>query len=280
MRICECFKSIQGEGLMMGVPTFFVRTVGCNLSCAWCDTQYSMDGGKEMSLQEIMDAVGDSPHVCVTGGEPMLQPDMPELLRMMVAAGKQVVLETNGATDLSQVPDDPLIMISMDIKCPSSGMTSRMLKSNLGYLSRKDQLKFIVADDVDFDFAVEFLKENPYPTLNTTLDKGRVQQVITNFVTNAVKYTREGHIKVGYRKQDEGLYIYCEDTGAGIPKDKQASVFERFVKLNDFVQGTGLGLSICKTIAERCNGKIGVFSEGEGKGSTFWLWIPCELNKD
>ena len=127
---------------------------------------------------------------------------------------------------------------------------------------------------------VEFLKENPYPTLNTTLDKGRVQQVITNFVTNAVKYTREGHIKVGYRKQDEGLYIYCEDTGAGIPKDKQASVFERFVKLNDFVQGTGLGLSICKTIAERCNGKIGVFSEGEGKGSTFWLWIPCELNKD
>ena len=125
---------------------------------------------------------------------------------------------------------------------------------------------------------VKFLKENPYPTLPTRLDKGRMQQVITNFVTNAVKYTHEGHIKVGYRKQDEGLYIYCEDTGAGIPKEKQASVFERFVKLNDFVQGTGLGLSICKTIADRCNGKIGLFSEGEGKGSTFWIWIPCKLN--
>ena len=123
---------------------------------------------------------------------------------------------------------------------------------------------------------VQFLKENPYTTFPTQLDKGRVQQVITNFVTNAVKYTHEGHIKVGYRQQDDGLYIYCEDTGAGIPKDKQASVFERFVKLNDFVQGTGLGLSICKTIAERCGGKIGVFSEGEGKGSTFWLWIPCK----
>ena len=126
---------------------------------------------------------------------------------------------------------------------------------------------------------VQFIKDNPYETYPTELDKGRVQQVITNFVTNAVKYTHQGHIKVGYREQDGGLYIYCEDTGAGIPKDKQASVFERFVKLNDFVQGTGLGLSICKNIAERCGGKIGVFSEGEGKGSTFWLWIPCKQTK-
>ncbi len=126
---------------------------------------------------------------------------------------------------------------------------------------------------------VQFIKDNPYNTYPAELDKGRIQQVITNFVTNAVKYTHQGHIKVGYREQEGGLYIYCEDTGAGIPKDKQASVFERFVKLNDFVQGTGLGLSICKSIADRCGGKIGVFSEGEGKGSTFWLWIPCKQNK-
>ncbi len=164
MRICECFRSIQGEGLMMGTPTFFVRTVGCNLSCSWCDTQYSMQGGQEMTLQEIMDAVGDSLHVCVTGGEPMIQPEMPELLRMLVDAGKQVVLETNGATDISEVPDDPLIMISMDVKCLSSGMTPRMLVGNLDRLSRKDQLKFIVADDADFDFAVGFLKEHHVDT--------------------------------------------------------------------------------------------------------------------
>ena len=132
---------------------------------------------------------------------------------------------------------------------------------------------------------VEFIKDNPYTTFLTSLDKGRVQQVLTNFTTNAVKYTHEGHIKVGYHQEmrtvgssqpQNGLYFYCEDTGAGIPKEKQASVFERFVKLNDFVQGTGLGLSICKAIAERCGGEIGVTSQGEGHGSTFWLWIPCE----
>jgi signal transduction histidine kinase len=136
---------------------------------------------------------------------------------------------------------------------------------------------------------VEFIKDNPYTTLRTVLDKGRVQQVLTNFTTNAVKYTHEGHIKVGYRQEvravggaepRQGLYFYCEDTGAGIPKEKQPKVFERFVKLNDFVQGTGLGLSICQSIADRCGGEIGVSSEGEGHGSTFWFWIPCEEIKE
>lgn len=121
---------------------------------------------------------------------------------------------------------------------------------------------------------IPFIKDNPYDTFPAVLDKGRIQQVLTNFTTNAVKYTKTGHIKIGYRSQDGGIYFYCEDTGAGIPKDKQTAVFDRFVKLNDFVQGTGLGLSICKSIAERCNGKIGVTSDGEGHGSTFWFWIP------
>ena len=124
---------------------------------------------------------------------------------------------------------------------------------------------------------VSFLKDNPYPTFTAVLDAGRLQQLLTNFVTNAVKYTHQGHIKVGYREEDEGIYFYCEDTGAGIPKEHQASVFERFVKLNDFVQGTGLGLSICRAIVEKCGGRIGVKSEGEGHGSTFWFWIPREI---
>ena len=149
---------------MMGVPTTFVRTVGCNLRCEWCDTQYSMDGGEEMSLDAIMERIGDVKHVCITGGEPMLQPEMPELLRRLVFAGKQVVLETNGSVDLSDVPSDPLMLISMDIKCPSSGMTDRMLYSNLSLLSRKDQLKFIVRDDDDFDFALDVLKRYPVDT--------------------------------------------------------------------------------------------------------------------
>jgi len=148
-----------------------------------------------------------------------------------------------------------------------------------------------------------FIKDNPYDVFTTTIDIGRIQQIITNFVTNAVKFTKQGHIKVGYRLTpndqssnlkpqtsnlsplscplsvdscpNEGLYIYCEDTGSGIPADKQELIFERFVKLDEYVQGTGLGLNICKSIAERCHGRIGVNSEGEGKGSTFWVWIPC-----
>lgn len=126
---------------------------------------------------------------------------------------------------------------------------------------------------------VEFIANNPYTTLVTNIDKERILQVLTNFVTNAVKYTNQGHIKVGYEyreTEDSGLYLYCEDTGSGIAKEDQAKVFERFVKLNDYVQGTGLGLNISKAIAESCKGDIGVNSEGEGKGCTFWVWIPCK----
>ena len=103
-----------------------------------------------------------------------------------------------------------------------------------------------------------------------------MQQVLTNFVTNAVKFTSKGHIKVGYRYERHGLYCYCEDTGSGISLENQRVVFDRFVKLDEFVQGTGMGLAISKSIVERIGGEIGVISEGAGKGSTFWFWVPCE----
>lgn len=160
MRICEIFNSIQGEGLTMGSPTVFVRAVGCNLRCSWCDTGYSFEGGTEMSVDEILGEVGDCFRVCLTGGEPMLQSDAPDLIQGLIGRGIQVVLETNGSVDLSDVPDDPLVMISMDIKCPSSGMTDKMLLSNLDLLSRKDQLKFVIKDERDLDFAVDFVKEH------------------------------------------------------------------------------------------------------------------------
>ena len=129
---------------------------------------------------------------------------------------------------------------------------------------------------------VEFVKDNPYSTLPIKVDVDRVSQVITNFLTNAVKYTHQGHIKLGYRtetrtlegQQREGLYAYCEDTGAGIPTEAQSKIFERFFKVDDFVQGTGLGLSICKAFTDACHGDIGLISEGKGKGSIFWMWIP------
>jgi signal transduction histidine kinase len=126
---------------------------------------------------------------------------------------------------------------------------------------------------------VAFIKDNPYNTLKTRLDRERINQIITNFVTNAIKYTQQGHIKVGYEYREDdggGLYIYCEDTGTGIKPEDQSKIFDRFGKLNDYVQGTGLGLNISKAIAEGCHGRIGINSEGEGKGSTFWVWIPCQ----
>jgi signal transduction histidine kinase len=123
---------------------------------------------------------------------------------------------------------------------------------------------------------VEFQKDSPFDHFPTTIDIGRIQQVLTNFITNAVKFTTLGHIRLGWKPKDNGLYLYCEDTGKGIQADKQALIFEQFLKLDEFVQGTGMGLAICKSIAERCGGKIGVNSDGEGKGSTFWLWVPCD----
>lgn len=122
--------------------------------------------------------------------------------------------------------------------------------------------------------AIAFIKDNPYTTYPVSLDVERIQQVLTNFVINAIKFTESGHIRLGYREQDGGLYFYCEDTGRGIPKDKQSSIFQRFVKLDEFVQGTGLGLAVSKSIAARMGGRIGVNSEGLGHGSTFWIWIP------
>jgi len=121
---------------------------------------------------------------------------------------------------------------------------------------------------------VKFICDNPCDTLKAYLDIDRMRQVVTNFVTNAIKYTEEGHIKTGYKVENGNtLYIYCEDTGTGIPEEKKDKVFGRFVKLNDFVQGTGIGLSICHAIAEANHGTIGVESE-VGKGSTFWVRIP------
>ena len=174
----------------------------------------------------------------------------------------------------------------------SSDMLQRLINDIIDASSLTDGVISIKPEQVDFakmfeDICftlqqriekpeVQFWKDNPYKSFVTTIDPGRIQQVLTNFLTNAVKFTKEGHIRLGYRYQDDGLYLFCEDTGAGIPKDKQQIVFNRFVKLDEFVQGTGMGLAICKSIAESCGGKIGVDSDGAGKGSTFWLWIPCK----
>src|SRR5574344_83778 len=120
---------------------------------------------------------------------------------------------------------------------------------------------------------VELKLDVPYSVCMMTSDSGRIQQIITNFVTNAFKYTENGYITMGYQCVDDGIKIFVEDTGIGIAEDKRAMVFNRFEKLGSFKQGTGLGLSICKAIVDLFDGKIGVDSV-LGKGSTFWAWLP------
>ena len=117
-----------------------------------------------MTVDQLIEAVGSTKNVCFTGGEPLEQPDAAELLQRLVDAGKTVVLETNGSKDLSDVPASERIIISMDIKCPSSGMQDRMCISNLGIRSKKDQLKFVISDRTDLIYAERFLEEHPVDT--------------------------------------------------------------------------------------------------------------------
>ena len=160
MKICEMFRSIQGEGLMIGSLTYFVRLSGCNLSCRWCDTKYSREESSEMSVKEILKIVKEDKNICITGGEPLLQDDVYKLMDELLKMDKNIVLETNGSIDIAKVPKDPRLMISMDIKCPSSGMEKEMLMKNLNELKSTDQLKFVIENGEDFEYAVSFMNES------------------------------------------------------------------------------------------------------------------------
>ncbi|MDD1661760.1 MAG: radical SAM protein [Methanomicrobiales archaeon] len=162
MRIAEIFRSIQGEGLSQGLITTFVRLSGCNLDCSWCDTPYARDGGKEVPLGDVFQAVEFSScgRVCITGGEPLLQLDeVTSLARRIDEAGYEVEIETNGTIDFS--PLQPYASICMDVKCPSSGE-----KSDLSLLSRiraGDAVKFVVSGTEDLDYAREVIATHRIP---------------------------------------------------------------------------------------------------------------------
>lgn len=153
LRITEIFHSLQGEAVSVGYPTAFVRLTGCPLRCHYCDSEYAFEGGEKMSLDSISQRVASyqAQHVCVTGGEPLAQPNALPLLALLCDSGYRVSLETSGAMDISQV--DPRVSIVMDIKTPDSGELDRNKWGNLNHLSSKDQLKFVVCSKSDFDWA-------------------------------------------------------------------------------------------------------------------------------
>ena len=153
LRINEIFHSLQGETSTAGLPTAFVRLTGCPLRCHYCDTEYAFHEGSLMTLAAILEKVGEwrVRHVTVTGGEPLAQPNCLPLLARLCDAGYRVSLETSGAMDTSGV--DSRVVVILDLKTPASGECDRNLESNIGRLRASDEVKFVICDRGDYEWA-------------------------------------------------------------------------------------------------------------------------------
>jgi 7-carboxy-7-deazaguanine synthase len=160
LKITEIFFSLQGEARTVGCPTVFVRLTGCPLRCQYCDTAYAFTGGQWLELDEILSKVASygARHVTVTGGEPLAQPNCLPLLRQLCDAGYSVSLETGGANDISQV--DARVSKVMDLKTPASGESARNLWSNLQHIAAGDQIKFVICDRKDYEWAKQAIEEH------------------------------------------------------------------------------------------------------------------------
>lgn len=159
LRITEIFYSLQGETRTLGLPTVFVRLTGCPLRCQYCDTAYAFAGGELMSLEAIVAKVSsfNPRYVCVTGGEPLAQPNALPLLRLLCDAGYEVSLETSGAIDVSGV--DPRVVKVLDLKTPGSAEVARNRYDNIALLNPHDQVKFVICSREDYDWAASKLIE-------------------------------------------------------------------------------------------------------------------------
>lgn len=167
MQITEIYKSIQGESTYAGLPCVFVRLTGCNLRCSWCDSEFSFYGGKKMIPDAVFDEVvrlspggaGIPPLVEITGGEPMLQErEVIPLMERLLASGYKVLLETSGERVLKHVPKDVVKIV--DVKCPDSGEPDTFALENLASLNLHDEVKFVLTDRTDYEFARDFVLQN------------------------------------------------------------------------------------------------------------------------
>jgi len=176
MIVTEIFRSIQGESTHAGLPCIFVRLTGCNLRCTWCDTAYAFHGGTKMSIEEIVSRVDDlsSPAkeeksakgtsaraislVELTGGEPLLQPDAIPLAKKLLGAGYTVLIETSGERSIAELPRE--VIKILDVKCPDSGEPDTFRMENLGAISDKDEIKFVISSRRDYEFARDFVRQH------------------------------------------------------------------------------------------------------------------------
>lgn len=158
LQITEIFFSIQGESTYSGLPCVFVRLTGCNLRCRWCDTEYSFYGGRRMTQDEVLAEIRRYPTrlVELTGGEPLLQAkELAPLAQQLLAEGYTVLVETSGERDLNLLPSE--VVRIMDVKCPASGEAERLRVENLELLTPRDQVKFVLSDRGDYEFARDFI---------------------------------------------------------------------------------------------------------------------------
>ncbi|MES3037407.1 MAG: radical SAM protein [Bdellovibrionota bacterium] len=159
IKINEIFYSIQGESSYVGQPTVFIRTTGCNLRCTYCDTKYSYYEGEFLSLEEIHSQVSShgTKYVCVTGGEPLLQKSVLELMTQLCDQGFIVSLETSGSKSIAAV--DPRVKIILDVKTPQSGEANTFLIDNLSFLQASTEFKFVICGEEDFDWSENFCRQ-------------------------------------------------------------------------------------------------------------------------
>ena len=182
MKVNEIFKSVQGESSWQGLQCIFIRLSGCNLRCNWCDTKYAYENGNEMSVDEIINNVGAGlapaqiidraiPHICmcgiaptlveITGGEPLLQEEVYELVDKLLSKGYKVLIETNGSLPVDRILTGVIRII--DIKCPGSGMSDKVYWNNLKKLRPTDEIKFVLSDEIDYEWAKEVIKKYDLP---------------------------------------------------------------------------------------------------------------------
>lgn len=183
LSVTEIFYSVQGESTWAGAPCTFVRLTGCPLRCSWCDTEYAFHDGNEMSLDEVMAEVAS--HSCktveITGGEPLAQKGAFSLADRLLSEGYIVLVETSGALDVSRL--DPRVHKIMDLKCPSSSESHRNRWENLDHLTERDEVKFVVQDRVDYQWACDIIRERE---LDRRVEEGSLRALLISPVWEAI----------------------------------------------------------------------------------------------
>lgn len=218
LRITEIFYSLQGEANTAGLPTVFIRLTGCPLRCTYCDTTYSFEGGERRSLDDIIQTTLDfnTPYVCVTGGEPLAQPNAIALMNGLIAAGCDVSLETSGALDVSKV--DARVSKVLDLKTPTSGEMTRNLLSNFEYLTQHDQIKFVICNREDYEWSKQQVAEFKLHELVSTVwfspafavEKGAAR--LPQLARDLAQWILEDHLPVRFQLQLHKL-LWNDETG-------------------------------------------------------------------